>query len=131
MQLANHSPMEIAGIGKSPSDSNCRSVKSLVSERTLAAVLPSYLRACRATLCASQSLYNPATERPIVRICVNGDQQQLDGPVSVAELLRRFDLAPQRVAVEINEQLVRRVQFEDVKIADGDRIEIVTLVGGG
>ena len=66
-----------------------------------------------------------------MQICVNGEQRNVDGPVSVAELLRRFELAPMRVAVEINEQLVRRARFDDVRISDGDRIEIVTLVGGG
>ena len=66
-----------------------------------------------------------------MRIVVNGENREFDIPVTVAELLRRYDLAPQRVAVEINEQLVRRARFDDVKIADGDRIEIVTLVGGG
>ena len=64
-------------------------------------------------------------------ICINGEHRELDGPVTVGELLRRHDLAPQRVAVEINQELVRRARFDEVQIADGDRVEIVTLVGGG
>jgi sulfur carrier protein len=76
-------------------------------------------------------VYNPGAGAGDMRICVNGEQQQFDEPVSITELLRRFELAPLRVAVEVNEQLVRRTRFDDVRIADGDRIEIVTLVGGG
>lgn len=66
-----------------------------------------------------------------MEITVNGQQRSLDGPVTVAELLKRFDLAPQRVAVEVNEQLVRRAHLAQVELRDGDRVEIVTLVGGG
>ena len=64
-------------------------------------------------------------------ISINGETRILDAPLTVAELLGRYDLAPQRVAVEINEQLVRRTRFDEVRVSDGDRIEIVTLVGGG
>lgn len=66
-----------------------------------------------------------------MEITVNGERRSLDGPATVAELLKRFDLAPQRVAVEVNEQLVRRAHLAQVELRDGDRVEIVTLVGGG
>ena len=66
-----------------------------------------------------------------MQIYVNGDPQPLEAPLNVAELLARFDLAPQRVAVEINERLVRRAHFGETALQDGDRVEIVTLVGGG
>lgn len=66
-----------------------------------------------------------------MQICVNGEQRDVAGPVSITELLRQYELAPQRVAVEINEELVRRARFDEVRVAAGDRIEIVTLVGGG
>ncbi len=66
-----------------------------------------------------------------MQIYVNGDPQPLEAPLSVAELLARFELAPQRVAVEINEQLVRRANFGQTPLQDGDHVEIVTLVGGG
>jgi thiamine biosynthesis protein ThiS len=66
-----------------------------------------------------------------VEITVNGEHRSLDGPATVAELLKRFDVSPQRVAVEVNEQLVRRARLAEVELRDGDRVEIVTLVGGG
>ncbi|MGE0481635.1 MAG: sulfur carrier protein ThiS [Phycisphaerae bacterium] len=66
-----------------------------------------------------------------MQVFVNGEPRELDTDVSVAALLKQFELAPQRVAVEVNEQLVRRATFADTRLQSGDRVEIVTLVGGG
>ena len=66
-----------------------------------------------------------------MRVTINGEARELDRQRSIAELLAEFSLAPQRVAVEVNEALVRRGEFERTPVRDGDRIEIVTLVGGG
>lgn len=66
-----------------------------------------------------------------MNVTVNGDPRSFDRIPTIAELLERFELAPQRVAVEVNELLVRRADFEKTSLADGDRVEIVTLVGGG
>ena len=46
-------------------------------------------------------------------------------------LLRELETAPQRVAVEVNRELVPRSTFEEKVLAQGDRIEVVTFVGGG
>lgn len=62
---------------------------------------------------------------------VNGEARSLEGPLTVAELLARYELAPLRVAVEVNEKLVPRARFTEVQLREGDRVEIVTLVGGG
>jgi thiamine biosynthesis protein ThiS len=66
-----------------------------------------------------------------MQVYVNGEPQTVPEGAAVAELLERFGLAPQRVAVEVNEALVRRAGFAAAKLAEGDRVEIVTLVGGG
>jgi sulfur carrier protein len=66
-----------------------------------------------------------------MQIHVNGEPREIERPLTVAELLQRYDLHPTRVAVEINEQLVRRARFGEHRLAEGDRVEIVTLVGGG
>jgi len=64
-------------------------------------------------------------------ITINGKEETTDDGTTVAELLGRLELAPVRVAVEINEDLVPRRTFEERIVQDGDRIEIVTFVGGG
>ena len=66
-----------------------------------------------------------------MQLVVNGDPRTLDGVSTVADLVREFDLTPERVAVEVNEQLVRRANYAQTPLKDGDRVEIVTLVGGG
>ncbi len=66
-----------------------------------------------------------------MQIELNGQETELVGPITVAQLLEQLALHPQRVAVEINEELVRRAEFSDRLVEEGDRIEVVTLVGGG
>ncbi len=66
-----------------------------------------------------------------MQITVNGEPKSLDGLRTLAELIGQFRLVPQRVAVEVNGQLVRRAEYGQTVLRDGDRIEIVTLVGGG
>ena len=66
-----------------------------------------------------------------MQITLNGKPETLDDNTTVAQLLRRLDLDPVRVAVEINEDIVRRKAFGETPIHHGDRIEIVTFVGGG
>lgn len=66
-----------------------------------------------------------------MRIIVNGESRETPEAATIADLLGEFDLTPQRVAVEVNEQLVRRAEFAGTALHEGDRVEIVTLVGGG
>ena len=64
-------------------------------------------------------------------ITLNGEPYELDGPLSIADLLTKLSIDPRRVAVEHNYNIVRRPLFADVQVHDGDRIEIVNFVGGG
>jgi sulfur carrier protein len=66
-----------------------------------------------------------------MRVTINGETLCLDGELSVSGLLARRKIEPVRVAVEINEDIVPRRTFAETMIRDGDRIEIVTFVGGG
>ena len=66
-----------------------------------------------------------------MRITINGKDETTDNGTTVAHLLGRLELAPVRVAVEINEDLVPRKTFDERIVQDGDRIEVVTFVGGG
>lgn len=64
-------------------------------------------------------------------VTLNGQQRPLDRDTSVAGLLHDLSLDPIRVAVEVNQELVTRARFTDTLLREGDRIEIVTFVGGG
>jgi len=51
--------------------------------------------------------------------------------MALSELIEQLSLAPQRIAIEVNRQIIRRVDWESTDIKDGDRVEIVQFVGGG
>ena len=65
-----------------------------------------------------------------MQIFVNGQPQDVAEGLSVAALLERLGLAGKYVAVEANLELVPRQQHGQRHLAQGDRLEIVTLVGG-
>jgi len=66
-----------------------------------------------------------------VSVLVNGERREIKSPATVADLLRGLELPLRGVAVEVNEQIVPRARHADHRLADGDRLEIVSLVGGG
>lgn len=66
-----------------------------------------------------------------MKLVVNGKPEQLDDGASVADLLQRYELQTVRVAVERNGEIVPRARFAETPLADGDTLEVVTLVGGG
>ena len=66
-----------------------------------------------------------------MQIHVNGEPRVVATAISIAELLAELDLATERVAVERNEVLVPRRLHAETHLAEGDRVEVVTLVGGG
>jgi len=66
-----------------------------------------------------------------MEIYVNGEPTTVPDGNTVTDLLARYALTPERVAVEINQTLVRRATFTAMTLKSGDRVEIVTLVGGG
>jgi len=66
-----------------------------------------------------------------LRITLNGELYELDGPLSVADLLVKLSIDPRRVAVEHNLEILRRPLFAETLVHDGDRVEIVNFVGGG
>ena len=66
-----------------------------------------------------------------MKIVINGQNHEKPADITVAELIGGLELEATRVAVELNKQLVRRGDFGSTQLADGDVLEIVTLVGGG
>jgi sulfur carrier protein len=64
-------------------------------------------------------------------VTVNGETREIPPGTTVAQLLERLRLQPRHVAVERNLNLVPRSQHAACVLETGDRLEIVTLVGGG
>jgi thiamine biosynthesis protein ThiS len=66
-----------------------------------------------------------------MEITVNGEVREVADGATVAALLADLGLANQFVAVEVNRQVIPRARHADCRLSAGDKIEIVTLVGGG
>jgi sulfur carrier protein len=66
-----------------------------------------------------------------VELIVNGQARHAPEGTTVAQLLDELGLAGKYVAVEVNLELVPRPRHAQHRLAAGDRLEIVTLVGGG
>ncbi len=66
-----------------------------------------------------------------MQILLNGQARELPGDTTVAGLMETLGLRTEIVAVEVNEDLVARARRDEHTLSEGDRVEIVTLVGGG
>ena len=66
-----------------------------------------------------------------MEIIINGESHQVAEAITVAELLVELELGTKYVAVEVNRQLVPRQEHVEHRLNSADRLEIVTLVGGG
>jgi thiamine biosynthesis protein ThiS len=66
-----------------------------------------------------------------MRITINGESREIAAPLTVAGLVVELGLDPRRVAVELNRRIVKRAEFDAVRLAEGDLLEVVHFVGGG
>ena len=66
-----------------------------------------------------------------MQIEVNGKPREVDGGMSVADLVAELELDDRLVVVELNREIVRRTERSAVNLEPGDRVEIVHFVGGG
>ncbi len=66
-----------------------------------------------------------------ILLTLNGEPFRIHHGATIAELCAAIDLNPKKVAVERNLEIVPRSTFADMKLADGDSLEIVHFVGGG
>ena len=66
-----------------------------------------------------------------MQIKLNGEATEVDEGTTLQTLVERLALAPDRLAVELNHEVIRRARWPGVKLSEGDRVEIVHFVGGG
>lgn len=66
-----------------------------------------------------------------MRFLLNGEWKEAEAGETVGSLLVRLGLDPQRVVVERNLEIVTKGRLSEVRIEDGDRLEVVHFVGGG
>ena len=64
-------------------------------------------------------------------ITVNGKEIQMKQSISVAAYLENAGYQMKRIAVELNGDILPKYEYSDTMLKDGDRLEVVTFVGGG
>ncbi|WP_454716274.1 sulfur carrier protein ThiS [Caulobacter segnis] len=66
-----------------------------------------------------------------MRLLLNGEERDVAEMVTIADLVAALGLDARKVAVERNLEIAPRSTYGDTALAEGDRIEIVTFIGGG
>ena len=66
-----------------------------------------------------------------MRLIVNGEPKDLAEISTVASLVANLGMKPDRLAIELNREIVSRADWDQTKLHDGDQLEIVHFVGGG
>jgi len=67
----------------------------------------------------------------LITLQVNGEAKQCTPGTSLPQLLTQLGLNPKLVAVEYNGEILHRQYWDETPMQEGDRLEIVTIVGGG
>ena len=66
-----------------------------------------------------------------MKLQINGAPRDFSSPLSLASLVEQLGMKQDRVAVELNRNIVPREQWAETALGEGDRLEIVHFVGGG
>lgn len=64
-------------------------------------------------------------------LTVNGESRRVAAGLTLSQLVTELGLHKSPIAVELNRTVVPRDRHADTRLTEGDRLEIVTLVGGG
>lgn len=67
----------------------------------------------------------------MISILLNGQHTQIDDSTTIMQLLHSLSLAEKRLAVEINQEIIPRSEFETYHLSAQDKVEIVQAIGGG
>ena len=66
-----------------------------------------------------------------MKITFNGKPRELQTAISIQELLDQLKLDCQQVVVEYNKSIIPRQRLDEVRLSDGDTLEVIHFVGGG
>jgi sulfur carrier protein len=66
-----------------------------------------------------------------LRIQVNGQAREVEENLRLPQLITTLDLKPEQIAIELNQKVIRRAEWQKTILRNDDKIEIVHFVGGG
>jgi thiamine biosynthesis protein ThiS len=64
-------------------------------------------------------------------LTLNGEIKQIENSITVSGLLESLQIEPARVAVEVNLKIIKKADYLNHQLNEGDSVEIVSFVGGG
>lgn len=67
----------------------------------------------------------------MIKIQLNGKEQEIQAGMTVSDLLLKWKVRPELVTVEVNENILQKLEYDTTSISDGDRVEFVFYMGGG
>jgi sulfur carrier protein len=66
-----------------------------------------------------------------LQVEINGETREVEEHMTIKDLVQHLSLAPERLAIELNHRVVRRSDWPNTALYEGDHVEIVHFVGGG
>ena len=66
-----------------------------------------------------------------IKIRLNGKEQEVNGGMTVSDLLLKWKIRPELVTVEVNENILQKLEYDGTEIKQGDNVEFVFYMGGG
>ena len=66
-----------------------------------------------------------------IKIFINGDLKKFPKETNIVSLLEILNISSKHIAIEINESLIFRSDWQETNLKDGDKVEIVKAIGGG
>jgi len=67
----------------------------------------------------------------VAKIQLNGDPYEINGRTNLNELLNKLKIQKNKVAIEVNGEIVQKDKYQNLVLAKGDKVEIVHFIGGG
>ncbi|GAB4432177.1 MAG: sulfur carrier protein ThiS [bacterium] len=62
---------------------------------------------------------------------INGKEKEVSDNINISQLMDELKIPKDRVAIELNKEIAKRSNWENIYLKEGDALEIVTFVGGG
>ena len=66
-----------------------------------------------------------------MNILLNGEKRKIATGLNIDGLIKDLQLKPKSVVVELNQTIIQPDKYDQISIADGDRLELIRFVGGG
>lgn len=67
----------------------------------------------------------------MIKVTINGKDHELSGPTPVSDYVATLGVEPKMIAIAHNGEVLRRDEWDDVTVSEGDTLEVVRAVGGG